>query len=61
MDNGDAAAVPAAADHTAAAQGLQQQVDYLQRQLQVQNRLFQQQQAFLQLQAQHLQAMHANN
>jgi len=59
MDNGDAANVPAADAHAAAAQGLQQQVHYLQQQLAAQNHLFAQQQAFLQLQAQHLQAMAA--
>jgi len=62
MDNiGDAADMPAANKHKAAAQGLQQQVYYLQQQLAAQNHLFAQQQQFLQYQAQHVAAMAAGN
>jgi len=57
MENEDAA--PADGQHGAAAQGLQDQVNYLQQQLQAQQNLFAQQQQFLQFQAQHLQAMYA--
>jgi len=59
MENGDVGAVPADAQHGEAAQGLQDQVNYLQQQLQAQQNLFAQQQQFLQFQAQHLQAMYA--
>jgi len=55
-ENGDA---PADGQHAGAAQGLQDQVNYLQQQLLAQQNLFAQQQQFLQFQAQHLQAMYA--
>jgi len=45
MENGDA---PADGQHVAAAQGLQDQVNYLQQQLLAQQNLFAQQQQFLQ-------------
>jgi len=47
--------------HAEAAQGLQQQVNYLQQQLAAQNQLFAQQQQFLQLQANHMVALAAGN
>jgi len=54
MENGDEGATQADRQHGAAAQGLQDQVNYLQQQLQAQQNLFTQQQQFLQFQAQHL-------
>jgi len=56
MENRDA---PVDRQHEAAAQGLQDQVNYLQQQLHAQQNLFAQQQQFLQFQAQHMQAMYA--
>jgi len=47
--------------HAEAAQGLQQQVNYLQQQLAAQNQLFAQQQQFLQYQANHMAALAAGN